>query len=68
MVGDLRDHRHLASRCATGWSALTRSMSGVDQLDQAVDGGIGRAEWENDGQEFCSGIAAKGRARIETLW
>ena len=38
-------------RCATGSSALTRSMSAVDELDQAVDRWRRPGfEWDDDGQ------------------
>ena len=48
VVGDLRDHRHLGAGARQNLGVDPLHV-GRDELDQAVDGGVGRTEWDDDG-------------------
>ena len=66
MVGDLRDHRHLGAGARQNLGVDPLHV-GRDQLDQAVDGGVGRTEWDDDGQVRSPDFVEVVRKRIETL-
>ena len=59
MVGDLRDHGHFGPGARQNLGVDPVHVRG-DELHQAIDGGVGRTEWDDDGHVRVSGLRRKG--------